>query len=152
MRKDEKSFGYRGDRVRSTTSDSINKKIDQDTQQRIQTFATADAESIEARIRELEMEWDIERVLHLNASILAFIGLSLGLRVNKRWFALPLVVLPSLFLHAIHGWCPPIPVLRRIGVRTQREIEAEKYALKALQKRETSHTSAKPTHLSVGMV
>src|SRR5438874_9255842 len=29
--------------------------------------------------------------------------------------------------------CPPVPVLRRKGVRTRREIDAERYALKALR-------------------
>ena len=35
-------------------------------------------------------------------------------------------------LHAIQGWCPPVPVLRRLGIRTREEIERERYALKAL--------------------
>ena len=41
----------------------------------------------------------------------------------------------SLFLlqHALQGWCPPLPLLRRLGVRTQAEIERERYALKAIR-------------------
>jgi hypothetical protein len=35
--------------------------------------------------------------------------------------------------HALSGWCPPLPVLRRLGFRTQYEIEQERYALKALR-------------------
>jgi hypothetical protein len=35
--------------------------------------------------------------------------------------------------HALQGWCPPLPLLRRLGVRTQQEIERERYALKALR-------------------
>jgi hypothetical protein len=38
-----------------------------------------------------------------------------------------------MLLHAIHGWYPLLPVLRRIGVRSQDEIERERYALKALR-------------------
>jgi len=53
--------------------------------------------------------------------------------VNKKFFAIPCVVLPFLFQHAVRGWCPPVPILRRKGVRTRREIDAEKYALKALR-------------------
>jgi len=37
------------------------------------------------------------------------------------------------FQHATQGWCPPIPVFRRMGVRTRREINRERYALKALR-------------------
>jgi len=42
-------------------------------------------------------------------------------------------VLPMLLMHATQGWCPPVPVLRRFGVRTRHEIDAEKYALKILR-------------------
>jgi hypothetical protein len=35
--------------------------------------------------------------------------------------------------HAVQGWCPPIPVLRRFGFRTADEINRERYALKALR-------------------
>jgi hypothetical protein len=81
----------------------------------------------------LENEWDIERWLEANASALAFSGVVLGLFVNKKFFAIPCIVLPFLFQHAVHGWCPPLPIFRRKGVRTQREIEAEKFAFKALR-------------------
>jgi hypothetical protein len=37
----------------------------------------------------------------------------------------------SFFLfHGIRGWDPPIPLLRRLGVRTRSEIDREIYALK----------------------
>jgi len=38
-----------------------------------------------------------------------------------------------LLQHAVQGWCPPLPVLRRLGFRTAREIEVERNALKALR-------------------
>ena len=41
--------------------------------------------------------------------------------------------LPVLFQHAVQGWCPPIPLLRRLGIRTSREIEIERVALKILR-------------------
>jgi hypothetical protein len=43
------------------------------------------------------------------------------------------IVLSLLLQHAVQGWCPPLAVLRRRGVRTRREIEEERYALKALR-------------------
>ena len=69
----------------------------------------------------------------MNASALAFTGLLLGITRNKRWLIVPSIVLPFLFQHAVQGWCPPIPVLRRLGVRTRKEIDREKYALKTLR-------------------
>jgi hypothetical protein len=38
-----------------------------------------------------------------------------------------------LLQHAIQGWCPPVPILRRLGFRTADEINRERYALKALR-------------------
>jgi len=32
--------------------------------------------------------------------------------------------------HGLQGWCPPLPLLRRLGIRTRGEIDREKYALK----------------------
>jgi hypothetical protein len=67
------------------------------------------------------------------ASALAFTGVVLGLLWNRKWLAIPCLVLPFLFQHAVQGWCPPIPILRRKGVRTRKELDEEKYALKALR-------------------
>jgi hypothetical protein len=33
---------------------------------------------------------------------------------------------------AVQGWCPPVSLFRRLGFRTQREIDEERFALKAL--------------------
>ena len=57
----------------------------------------------------------------------------LGVTVDRRWLALPGLVAAFLFQHAIQGWCPPVPVLRRLGFRTSYEIEQERSALKALR-------------------
>jgi len=31
--------------------------------------------------------------------------------------------------HALQGWCPPLTVLRKLKIRTRKEIDFEKYAL-----------------------
>lgn len=73
----------------------------------------------------------VERMLEVNASMLALTGLALALAVtvNRKWLLLPGIVLPFLLQHGLQGWCPPLPVLRRLGVRTRGEIDREKYAL-----------------------
>jgi hypothetical protein len=35
--------------------------------------------------------------------------------------------------HALRGWCPPVSALRRLGFRTAKEIDEERYALKILR-------------------
>ncbi len=83
--------------------------------------------------RRINKEWDIERAIEANASLQAFIGVALGFFVHPYWLALPALVTAFLFQHAVQGWCPPVPVLRRLGFRTVYEIDREKYALKALR-------------------
>ena len=88
---------------------------------------------IDARLRELDQEWDVERVLMTNATSLSLVGLSLALLSRKRWLLLPLVVQSFLLQHALQGWCPPLPVFRQLGFRTRNEIERERYGLKLLR-------------------
>ena len=54
-------------------------------------------------------------------------------RVAFSWSTLPAVVAGFLLQHAAQGWCPPLPLMRRMGVRTRDEINQERYALKALR-------------------
>lgn len=69
------------DRVRNRTSDQVNRNIDQKIAEQVQQYASQPA-AIAQRLQELEREWDTERVLVANASVLAFTGLMLGLFVN----------------------------------------------------------------------
>lgn len=121
------------DRVRSHTLPTINRHIDREIEARVRRYVARSREDITRRIWELDREWDIERVLETNASALAFTGLFLGRKYDRRWFWLSTIVLPFLFQHAVQGWCPPVPILRRLGVRTRKEIDREKYALKILR-------------------
>lgn len=117
------------DRVRRSTPEHLNEQIDRQIRSNIRNYAGTDQPAIRRRILELDREWDVERVLEVNASTLALAGLALGLTVNRRWLALPIAVAGFLLQHGIQGWCPPLPVLRRLGVRTRGEIDRERYAL-----------------------
>lgn len=127
------SPSHEADRVRAHTDSEILDRIDRGIENQIQFYATQSKAAISDRIEELEREWDIERLLETNASALAFSGVVLGLTVNKKWLLLTGGVLAFLFQHAVQGWCPPIPLLRRAGIRTRSEIDREKFALKALR-------------------
>lgn len=120
-------------RVSDNTADQMNQRIENAARRRVRHAAGETPSQISRRIAELEQEWDIERILEMNASALAFSGLILGLFQNRKFLWIPALVLPFLFQHAIQGWCPPVPLLRRRGVRTRREIDAEKFALKTLR-------------------
>ena len=121
------------ERVSRNTADRINRQIAERTAERIAHCADGGPEAIERRLAGLEREWDVERVLEANASSLILAGLALGRWADARFYALPAFVAGFLLQHALQGWCPPVPILRRLGVRTQSEIEQEHYALKALR-------------------
>lgn len=107
-------------------------RIEKETAQRLWYYLDHPYE-IDQRLRELDEEWDIERLLEVNASTLALLGMGLGLAVNRRFYLLPALVMGFLLQHALQGWCPPVPLFRRLRVRTQSEIELERYSLKALR-------------------
>jgi hypothetical protein len=120
------------DRVPRHTDEAVNRRIQRDIERSVRHHALF-PHRIDARLRRLEREWDIERVLEANAALLALTGVMLGATRDRRWLALPALVTTFLFQHAVQGWCPPLPILRRLGVRTAREIELERVALKMLR-------------------
>jgi hypothetical protein len=121
-----------GDRVRANTVPEINRRIDEQIERNIRHYSGQTKEEIYRRIQELDQEWDFERVLETMASSVSLTGIVLGATVDRKWFLVPTIVLSFLLLHAIQGWCPPLPILRGLGIRTREEIARERYALKAL--------------------
>lgn len=119
--------------MRRHSAPSVNRRIDREVEKSIRYYAGQPREMISRRIRELEGEWDIERVLEANAASFSLVGLTLGITGKRRWLGLSTVVAGFLLLHAIQGWCPPVPVFRRLGIRTRQEIEREKFALRFLR-------------------
>ena len=125
--------GASADRVRRSTAAHLNQEIDRQTDSNIRHYCGAGREAMQERIAQLDNEWDVERVLEVNASTLALTGLALGITVDKKWLAVPAVVLSFLLQHGVQGWCPPLPLLRKLGVRTAEEINVERTALKTIR-------------------
>ena len=88
---------------------------------------------ISERLRQLDREWDIERVLEANAASVGLLGVGLAAFVSRWFLILPAAVTGFLLQHAVQGWCPPVPLFRRLGIRTSGEIEEERAALKMLR-------------------
>ena len=121
------------ERVPQHTAEHVNDQIRRQTEERVARIAAAGRGAIDRRLAELDREWDIERTLEANAATASLVGLTLGATVDKKWFIFPAVVAGFLLQHAVQGWCPPMPVFRRFGFRTQSEIDYERYALKSLR-------------------
>ena len=88
---------------------------------------------MDRRLGELEREWNLERTLETWFASAVLAGVALGARRNSRWFALPALAAGFMLQHALQGWCPPLPVFRRLGFRTEGEIARERYALKGMR-------------------
>ena len=117
------------DRVRKNTADHVNRKIDQQTEENIWRHELRGYQSKKRRLNELDHEWDIERALEATSAMNVLIGLTLGATVNKKWLLLSALSAAFLVQHALQGWCPPLPLLRRLGLRTPNEINQERNAL-----------------------
>ncbi len=117
------------ERVPLHSTATANESIRQQTRESIEYFSKQGRHAIERRLDELDHEWDIERCLEANAATASLIGLTMGATVDKRWFLLPTAVAVFLLQHALQGWCPPLELFRRMGVRTATEIEQERRAL-----------------------
>jgi hypothetical protein len=120
------------DRVRANTAAEVNRRVDEQIERNIRHYSGQTKEEIYRRIQDLDEEWDIERVLETMASSFSLTGIVLGATVDRKWFLVPTIVLSFLLVHAIQGWCPPLSILRSLGIRTREEIDRERYALKAL--------------------
>jgi len=121
------------DPVRAATDEEVLRKIDAKIEENIRFYATQGAEAISPRIQELEQEKDIERYLALTASSVGLGSVLLSFLNGRKWLVVTGVVLGFLLNHSVSGWCPPVPLLRKMGIRTRSEIDKEKYALKILR-------------------
>ena len=121
------------DRVPQHTAGHVNAEIRHQTERNVARCAARGRAAIDQRLAELDREWDIERTLEANAATASLVGLTLGATVNRKWFLFPAAVAGFLLQHAVQGWCPPMPLFRRMGFRTASEIDYERYALRALR-------------------
>jgi hypothetical protein len=119
-------------RVPRHTATDVNRTIQQSVENSIR-YHQKHKNQIPRRLQELDEEWDIERAIEANAAAVSLVGLTFGLLGKSRWFLLPAAVSGFLLQHAVQGWCPPIPILRRLGFRTSFEIEQERQALKLIR-------------------
>ena len=84
------------------------------TVRNIARYRGAPSAQIEARMDALGGEWTVERAIAAGAGLLVVAG---GLLLLE---------------HALTGWCPAVPLLRRLGFRTRQEVDAERLTLRRM--------------------
>jgi hypothetical protein len=126
------------EKVRIHTTAKVNHKIDEKMVESITRYYNGSREDVINRLRQLDAEWDVERTLETHAASAMLASSVVGyITNNKNWYIATGVIGGFLLQHALQGWCPPVPILRRLGVRTLTEIEQEKSALKVLLERKS---------------
>ncbi len=121
------------DAVRTHTADGLNRRIDERVEACVQHMAEQDRAAITQYLDKLERAWDLNRVVSVTASAVTVLGLVLGVKVGRGWRVMSGVAAGLLLQHGLLGFGPVAELVRLLGVRTRKEIDLEKFALKALR-------------------
>ena len=98
-------------KVQYHTNNIINDKIRNNTLNCINTIKDAGSIALSCKIDKLNDEWDTERVLETSAASFVLAGSVMGYKKTKcSCFLFTGMVGAFLLQHALHGWCPPLPI------------------------------------------
>ena len=111
---------------RQAVPDAASGLIRARSEEAVRCCAAAGPTAIYRRLDQLDQEWDVDRILAAAASGAVLGGILLGTLSSRKWFALPIVAGGFMLQHALQGGCPPMSVLRQLGVRYQSEIDQER--------------------------
>ncbi|HVV88099.1 MAG TPA: hypothetical protein VHE35_33895 [Kofleriaceae bacterium] len=124
------------DRIRAHSSPEANRRIDDQTRGALDVAALS-PEAAMMRLAELDREWDLDRAVMLSFGVLGALTARAAMRSLRArgrlggWGLLFWAQVGFLVHHAVRGWCPPVPVLRRLGFRSSQEISAERCAIES---------------------
>jgi hypothetical protein len=99
----------------------------------VRFYGTLGSQAVSDRLRALEDEPDVESMATLALAGTGFLALIFGLAGSRLWKIVAWLSLPLIFIHARGRLGAPVEFLKTLGLRTRKEIEEEKYALKALR-------------------
>lgn len=120
-------------RVATYTSPDVNEMIRGSTLENLKCLESAEEAELSRRIQSLNAEWDMERFVEAKAALCVMGCSLLGMSKRKFWPFLTLIAGAFLLQHALLGWCPTAPLMRKMGIRTAEEINQEKMVLKLLR-------------------
>lgn len=121
-----------GCRVRNIAPAGIKQRNNEKTVSNITKFMNEDISTIQKRIRLLEREWDVERIVKLQAAVTVLGSTYLGFKICKKWFVLAGIEGLFMLQQALLRESLPSMAFRILGVRTEEEIEEERNILHAL--------------------
>lgn len=119
--------------IEEVTVENIGSSDDLKSRKRVQGYGVLGREYIDDHLDRLANEIDVEKATVIATSGLVIGGTLLGLVKNKLWLSVPILTGAMLIQHALTGGSGLTGILKRLGYRSVREIERERYALKALR-------------------
>ena len=99
----------------------------------VRFYGSLGSQAVVDRLKALEDEPDLETVATLGLAGMGVLALVFGMLGSRLWRLLAWAVLPLIFAHARGRLAGPGEFLKTLGLRSRKEIEEEKYALKALR-------------------
>ncbi|MCP3163899.1 hypothetical protein [Myxococcus qinghaiensis] len=128
------TWNQSSDSARNHTPLMVNRRIDEHVEACVRHMAThADRPEMSRYLQRLEREWDLNRAVMVCTAALGTLGLLLGKKDGGRWRVLSAVAAGVLLQHGVFGFGPLSAPLRALGIRSRREIDLEKFAIKALR-------------------
>lgn len=121
------------DVVRAHSPAPLNKRIDERVEQCVRDMAQQERPEMSRYLARLDREWDIWRAVSVTAGSACLLGLLLARVDGQGWRVLSAVSAGLLLHHGLFAWGPLGELVRALGVRTRREIDLEKFAIKALR-------------------
>lgn len=99
----------------------------------VRFYGSLGSQAVSDRLKALEDEPDLETVATLGLAGAGVLALIFGVMGSRLWRLLAWAALPLIFAHARGRLAAPGEFLKTLGLRARKEIEEEKYALKALR-------------------
>lgn len=122
------------DAVRAHAPSTVNRRIDAHVESCVRYMAEqGDRSEMSRYLDKLEREWDVHRTLVVGVPAAALAGLLLSRRSSSGWRVFGGISLALLLQHGLTGFGPLSALVRMLGVRSRREIDLEKFAIKALR-------------------
>jgi hypothetical protein len=122
------------DAARMHAPGEVNRRIDAEVERCVRHMAEQTDHSVISRYLEgLEREWDLNRVVMVAASAVSLLGCVVAPPRGGAWRLVGGVAAGLLLQQGVFGFGPLALLARRLGVRSRKEIDLEKFALKALR-------------------
>jgi len=117
----------------TTPATALEQSLNRRTEHNIHVYSVQSGQDISFHIGELQREWSLERSVEAGAAGLAMLGLILGAFASPAFLIIPIIIVGFALAHSVWRYRPDFTRLPKQGLRTQREIDAEIFAMRFMR-------------------